>query len=135
MMAVTTMTAPPSNPLRAAAGLPETVAPMAMRRIQTMLEINPEIRSVQPAGAGSSAACRNRLKVKTLPAPGPIRGMETEIAFPARAVAAMAGIEAWTPAARRTIRWVRANAIIDTSSNAAAASSHPHCARPRILIE
>ena len=68
--------------------------------------------------------------MKTLPAPGPISGSETEMAFPASAVAAIAGIVARTPAARRTILWVRAKAIIDRSSNATAASSHSHSARP-----
>ena len=67
---------------------------MAIRSTHTRLEINPEISSAQPAGAGSSATWRNRLKLKTLPAPGPTSGSETEIAFPARAVAAIEGIDA-----------------------------------------
>ena len=54
-MVATTMPMPPSTPLRMAAGLPESVAPIATRRTQTRLEINPEINNVQPAGAGSSA--------------------------------------------------------------------------------
>jgi hypothetical protein len=76
-----------------AAGLPETIPPTAMRKTHTRFEISPEISNVQPAGAGLSATCRNRWYVKTLPAPGPINGNETEIAFPASAVAATDGIE------------------------------------------
>ena len=45
-------------------------------------------------------------------------------------MAAIDGIDARTPAALRTMRWVRAKAIIDRSSNAPAASSQPQCARP-----
>ena len=53
MIVVATMPAPPSTPLKIAAGSPETVAPMAIRRTQTKLETTPEISRAQLAGAAS----------------------------------------------------------------------------------
>jgi hypothetical protein len=84
--------------------LPDTAAPVASIRAHTRDEISPAIMRAQPAEAASPGARRNRPKVKAVPAPGPTKGSETEIAFPAKVVAAIDAIGTRTPAARRIIR-------------------------------
>ena len=117
------------TPPTAAAWSPETAAAVASSKPHIREEISPEITSAQPAGAASLGTRRNRPKVNAVPAPGPIKGSETEIAFPAKVVANMEALPMRTPAARRMICWARAKAIKETNSDEQATRSHVQSAR------
>ena len=63
--------------------------------------------------------------MKAVPAPGPTTGRVKEITFPIVAVAAIERIEMRPPDSRKITRCVRANVMMEESSNAKVAATQP----------